>query len=70
MQVYGAIIPGAATLARLLPDHAAQVRQKVEEARRELRLSREARHRLKVMRWHQEHGSNVTRTAAHFSHSL
>lgn len=69
MQVYGSIIPGAATLARLLPNVAAAARRETAEARREVTLSREAKHRLKVIRWHEEHGSNVTRTANHFSHS-
>jgi len=69
MQVCGSIIPGAATLARLLPNQAAAARRETVEARREVMLSREAKHRLKVIHWHEEHGSNVTRTAQHFSHS-
>jgi transposase InsO family protein len=32
-------------------------------------LSLPATHRLKVIRWHEKHGSNVTNTANHFSHS-
>jgi transposase InsO family protein len=69
MQTYGSIIPGAATLARLLPEQTAAARRQTAEARREVSLSVTARHRLKVIRWHKDHGRNVSRTAAHFSHS-
>lgn len=69
MHTYGSIIPGAATLARLLPAQAEAVRKRQKEARREVRLSPTAQHRLKVIRWHEQHGSNATLTAAHFSHS-
>jgi transposase InsO family protein len=69
MQVYGSIIPGAATLAHLLPGQAAAARQETAEARQEDTLSGPAKHRLKVIRWHQDHGHNVSRTANHFSHS-
>src|SRR3990172_8913031 len=62
MQVYGSILPGAATLARLLPQLAA-------EGRAEVTLSRGAQCRLKVIRWHENHGRNVTRTANHFGYS-
>jgi len=62
MQVYGSIIPGAATLAALLPGLAA-------EGRAEVTLSRDGKRRLKVIRWHEEHGRNVTRTAGHFGFS-
>jgi transposase InsO family protein len=62
MQVYGSILPGAATLARLLPKHAA-------EGRAEVALSRDGKRRLKVIHWHEEHGGNVTRTAGHFGFS-
>jgi putative transposase len=62
MQTYGSIIPGALTLARLLPRQASQ-------ARVEAQLSREAKLRLKVIRWHEEHGRNVRRTAEHFGYS-
>ena len=62
MQVYGSILPGAATLARLLPQLAA-------EGRAEVTLSRGAQCRLKVIRWHENHGRNVTRTADHFGYS-
>lgn len=69
MQVYGSILPGAATVATLLPQLAAEARRKAAEARREVALSRAAQHRLRVVRWHYDHGANVSRTAAHFSHS-
>ena len=69
MQTYGSIIPGAATLARLLPEQAAEARRQTAREREEVKLSVQARHRLKVLRWHEGHGSNVSRTAAHFSHS-
>lgn len=69
MQVYGSILPGAATVAKLLPRQAAEARRRSAAGRREVTLSKPARHRLKVMRWHEEHGSNVSRTAHHFSHS-
>src|SRR2546422_7661638 len=62
MQVYGSILPGAATLARLLPKQGG-------EGRAAGALSREAKHRLQVIRWHEEHGRNVTRTANHFGYS-
>src|SRR4030067_638240 len=62
MQVYGSILPSAATLARLLPQLAA-------EGRAEVTLSRGAQCRLKVIRWHETHGRNVTRTADHFGYS-
>jgi len=62
MQVYGSILPGAATLARLLPQLAA-------EGRAEVTLSRGAQCRLKVICWHENHGRNVTRTADHFGYS-
>src|SRR4030066_105035 len=62
MQVYGSILPGAATLARLLPQLAA-------EGRAEVTLSRGAQCRLKVVRWHEDHGWNVTRTADPFGYS-
>lgn len=69
MQTYGAIIPGAASLARLLPEQAAEARREQAEARREVTLSREAKHRLRVVRWHEEHGGNVSRTAERFGYS-
>ena len=69
MQVYGSILPGAAAVATLLPRQAAEARRAAAQARKEVKLSRTAQHRLKVVRWHREHGANVTRTADHFSHS-
>src|SRR3990170_5053663 len=62
MQVYGSIIPGAATLARLLPKHAA-------EGRAEVTLSRDGKRRLKVVCWHEDHGRKVSKTANHFGFS-
>jgi len=69
MQTYGSIIPGAASLSRLLPEQAAQARRAKAGARQEGTLSREAKHRLKMLRWHEEHGCNVTRTAERFGYS-
>jgi putative transposase len=69
MQVYGSIIPGAASLAHLLPEQVAAARKGKAQAREEVKLSQEGKHRLKVLRWHQEHGCNVTRTADHFGFS-
>ena len=69
MQVYGSILPGAATLARLLPEQAAEARHKASEARQEVKLSWPAQHRLKVVRWHLDHGENVSLTARHFGRS-
>jgi transposase InsO family protein len=62
MQVYGSIIPGAATLARLLP-------QATREARSASPLTPEARRRTRVLAWHDQHGGNVSLTARHFGHS-
>jgi putative transposase len=59
MQVYGAIIPGAATIDRLLPSAA-------RAARAEPALSRQARQRLKMMQWYEDHGRNARRTCRHF----
>lgn len=59
MQVYGAILPGAAAVAGLLPTAVAQ-------ARAEPRLSTKARHRLKMIRWYEEHGHNARLTCRHF----
>jgi len=69
MQTYGSIIPGAASLARLLPEQARQARRHAAEARKEVTLSRVAKHRLKMIRWHEEHGGQVTRTAERFGYS-
>jgi transposase len=62
MQVYGSILPGAARLAHLLPTETARVRA-------EARLSPGAAHRLKIIRWHEAHGSKVSLTARHFGFS-
>jgi len=59
MQTYGSIIPGAATLARLLPKGAS-------EAREQRSLSHDAKKRLAVILWHESHGKNVSLTARHF----
>jgi putative transposase len=69
MQTYGSIIPGGATLARLLPQQAAEGHRQAAETRRELTLSRVARQRLKAIRWHEEHGHSVSRTAERFGYS-
>ena len=60
MNVYGSILPGAATLARLLPKGASGAR----EARP---ASREARRRLTAIRWYEAHGRNASLTARHFA---
>lgn len=62
MQVYGSIIPGAATVARLLPE-AARV------ARKPRRASREAARRQKVLDWCERNGRRVSLTARHFGYS-
>lgn len=59
MQVYGAIIPGASTIDRLLPRAA-------RAARAEPSLSRQARQRLNMLRWYEDHGGNARRTCRHF----
>ena len=69
MQVYGSILPGAATVAKLLPRQAAEARQQSAKARKQVRLSATAQHRLAVIHWHEEHGRNVSLTARHFGHS-
>ena len=73
MQVYGSIIPGGATLARLLPQQAAEARAEqrraLSRASPEAVLSGRAKCRLNVIRWHEGHGRNVTRTANHFNYS-
>jgi putative transposase len=59
MQVYGSILPGAATLARLLPKGTSQ-------ARDQRPLSHEAKKRLRAVLWHERRGGNVSLTARHF----
>lgn len=68
MHVYGSILPGAAAVARLVPEQAAEARRQ-SGVSAEAGLSREAKHRLRVIRWHEAHGAKVTRTAVHFGHS-
>jgi transposase InsO family protein len=62
MQVYGSILPGAATLARLLPEGTREARQRKPQ-------SREARQRQKVLAWHKQNGERVSLTARHFGYS-
>jgi hypothetical protein len=62
MQTYGSIIPGGPTLARVLPLQAA-------EGRKEALLPASARHRLKAIRWYEDHGRNASLTARHFGFS-
>jgi putative transposase len=62
MSVYGSIVPGGTTLGRLLPELAAAGRQ-------ELRLSQDARRRLKAIRWYEDHGRNASRAARRFGWS-
>ena len=69
MQVFGSILPGAAAVARILPQQAAEARRQTAALHKEVSLSPAARHRLKVIGWHEKHGGNATRTADHFSHS-
>ncbi len=59
MQVYGSILPGALSVARLLPKGASEARDKRP-------LSHEARKRLAAIGWHEDHGRNVSLTARHF----
>lgn len=62
MSVYGSIIPGGPTLARLLPSLAA-------EGRREGEISRSAQRRLNAVRWYEEKsGRNISRTARYFGY--
>jgi transposase InsO family protein len=69
MQTFGSIIPGATMLARLLPEGTARAGKQRREAVQEAKLSREARQRLKVIHWHEEHGRNGTGTAGRFGYS-
>lgn len=59
MQTYGSIIPGAATLAGLLP-------QAAGAARDQRPPSRNARRRLAAVLWHEAHGKSAALTARHF----
>lgn len=62
MQVYGAILPGAAQVARLLPRQANQVKGRSALGG----LSRRARHRLKVIQWYEERGRRVRATCRYW----
>lgn len=59
MSVYGSIIPGGPTLARLLPEAASEARQRQP-------VSRDVKRRQAAVLWHEAHGQNVSRTARHF----
>jgi len=59
MQTYGSIIPGAATLARLLP-------QAASEARQQRPPTREAKRRLAAVHWYEAHDQHASLTARHF----
>ena len=59
MNVYGSILPGAATLARLL-------RKGASEARDQRPLSREGQRRLRIVHWHQTRGRSISESARHF----
>jgi transposase InsO family protein len=59
MQVYGSIIPGAATLAGLLPKAAGAARDQHPP-------SRDAKRRLAAIVWHEAHGKSAALTARHF----
>jgi len=59
MNVYGSILPGAATLAGLLPKAAG-------EARDQRPSSREGKRRLTALRWYETHGKNASLAARHF----
>jgi putative transposase len=59
MNVYGSILPGAATLARLLPKAAGEARDRGPS-------SREGKRRLTALRWYETHGKNASLTARHF----
>ena len=62
MQVYGSIIPGAATLARLLPEGARAARERKPG-------TREAKKRQAMLDWHKANGGRVSLTARHFGYS-
>ena len=62
MNAYGSIIPGGPTLARLLPQQAA-------EGRSGPLLSRHGRIRLAAVRWHKANGGDANLTALHFGYS-
>jgi transposase len=59
MQVYGSILPGAVTLARLLPKAAGEARDPRPQ-------SREAKRRYKAIAWYEAHERNASKTARYF----
>ena len=61
MQVYGAIVPGATAIARLLPQQANEVKSGQPRP-----LSKAARERLKRIHWYEEHGRCVRLTCRHW----
>lgn len=61
MQVYGSIVPGAAAIARLLPQQANEAKSRKSRA-----LSKEARKRYRKIQWYEEHGRRVRLTCRHF----
>lgn len=62
MQVYGAVLPGAGKVARLLPRLANEVKGGPASGQ----LSKRARHRLKVIRWYEGHGRRVRATCRYW----
>jgi transposase InsO family protein len=62
MSTYGSIIAGGPTLRRLLPRLA-------NEDIKATALSRRAKVRANLVRWHEQHGSDAKLTAAHFGFS-
>lgn len=62
MTLKGEIVPGSARVRRLLPEQAAA-------ASREAQLSKEARGRLRVLRWSEAHGGSVRATCERFGMS-
>ena len=61
MQVYGAIVPGAAAIARLLPQQANETKSGPPRP-----LSKAARQRLKRILWYEDHGRRVRLTCRHW----
>ena len=59
MNVYGSILPGAATLARLLPEGRSEARERPQ-------LSRDVKRRQAAIDWHEAHGRNASLSARHF----
>jgi len=67
MPVRARFCPGR-DLAKLLRQKAAEARREAAEAHKKVRHSREAKHRLKLIRWHEAHHGNVARTAERFGY--